>query len=83
MDPYLQQIGLQCKAERKALGLNQTNAALKAGISRREVSEIENGSFRGSVLKVQQYAMSLGFTLALVMKRRPGFAELQELFDED
>jgi len=52
-------------------------------LSRREVSEIENGVFRGSILKVQDYAMELGSTLALEMKRRPTLAELPEVFSED
>ncbi|NOR42847.1 MAG: hypothetical protein GQ572_05875 [Gammaproteobacteria bacterium] len=83
MNPFLEQIGQRFKAERKARCLNQTNAGEKAGLSRREISEIENGSFRGSILKVQGYAMSLGFSLTLELKRRPTFAELPGVFDED
>ena len=67
MNPFLEQMGQRLKAERKARRLNQTNAGGKAGLSRREISEIENGSFRGSVLKVQDYSMSLGFSLTLEM----------------
>ncbi len=83
MNPFLEQIGQRLKAERRARYLNQTDAGEKAGLSRREISEIENGSFRGSILKVQDYAMSLGFSLTLEMKRRPTFAELSGVFDED
>lgn len=83
MNPFLEQIGQRLKAERKTRRLNQTDASMKAGLSRREISEIENGSFRGSVLKVQAYAMSLGFSLTLELKRRPTFAELPGVFDED
>ena len=83
MNPFLEQIGTKLKSERKAQGLNQTNASKKAGLSRREISEIENGVFRGSILKVQDYAMSLGFSLALEIKRRPTLMELPGLFDED
>ena len=83
MNPFLEQIGQRLKAERKIWRLNQTDAGEKAGLSRREISEIENGSFRGSVLKVQDYAMSLGFSLTLEMKRRPTFNELSGVFDED
>ena len=83
MNPFLEQIGQKLKAERKVRRLNQTDASVKAGLSRREISEIENGSFRGSVLKVQDYAMSLGFSLTLELKRRPTFAELPGVFDED
>jgi transcriptional regulator with XRE-family HTH domain len=83
VNPFLEQIGQKLKAERKIRRLNQTDASVKAGLSRREISEIENGSFRGSVLKVQDYAMSLGFSLTLELKRRPTFAELPGVFDED
>lgn len=83
MNPFLEQIGQRLKTERKVRRLNQTDAAEKAGLSRREISEIENGFFRGSVLKVQDYAMSLGFSLMLEMKRRPTFTELPGVFDED
>ncbi|MBT3206140.1 MAG: transcriptional regulator [Gammaproteobacteria bacterium] len=83
MDPFIEQIGSKLKLERKARQQNQTDAALISGLSRREISEIENGIFRGSILKVQDYAMSLGFSLMLEMKRRPTLAELPGLFDED
>lgn len=83
MNPFLKQIGKRLKAERKARRSSQTDAAEMTGLSRREISEIENGIFRGSILKVQNYAMSLGFSLALEMKRRPSLEELPELFDED
>ena len=83
MNPFLKQLGQKLKTERKARGSNQTEAGELAGLSRREISEIENGIFRGSVLKVQYYAMSLGFSLSLELKRRPGLDELSGLFDED
>ncbi len=82
MNPFLEKIGLKFKVERKSRRLTQSKAAEKSGLSRREVGEIENGIFRGSILKVQSYAMSLGFSLSLEMKRRPTLAELPELFDE-
>jgi len=83
VNPFLEKIGQRLKAERKVRGLNQSNAGEKAGLPRREIGEIENGSFRGSVLKVQNYAMSLGFSLTLEIKRRPTLADLPGLFDED
>lgn len=83
MNPFLEQIGQRLKAERKARHLNQTDAGEKAGLSRREISEIENGSFRGSVLKVQDFAMLLGFSLTLEIKRRPTLNELSGVFDEN
>jgi len=83
MNPFLEQIGQGLRTERKARSLNQSDAGKMAGLPRREISEIENGIFRGSILKVQDYAMSLGFSLTLEMKRRPGLAELPGLFDED
>jgi transcriptional regulator with XRE-family HTH domain len=83
MNPFLKQIGGRLKTERKARQSNQTDAGELAGLSRREISEIENGIFRGSILKVQDYAMSLGFSLTLEMKRRPSLSELPGLFGED
>jgi transcriptional regulator with XRE-family HTH domain len=83
VNPFLEQIGQNLKVQRKKRRLNQTDAGKKAGLSRREISEIENGSFRGSVLKVQDYAMSLGFSLTLEIKRRPTLTELPGVFDED
>ena len=83
MDPFLKQIGQRLKTERNARNSNQTDAGEMAGLSRREISEIENGIFRGSILKVQVYAMSLGFSLTLEIKRRPILNELRGLFDED
>ena len=83
MNSFLEQLGQELRTERKDRTLNQTDASRMAGVSRREISEIENGIFRGSILKVQDYAMSLGFSLTLEMKRRPGLAELPGLFDED
>lgn len=83
MNPFLEQIGSTFKKERKKKRLNQSDAAKRSGLSRREVGEIENGIFRGSILKVQNYAMLLGFSLSLEMKRRPTLSELSGLFDED
>lgn len=83
MDPFLLQLGKQLKIERKSRHLNQSDAALATGLSRREISEIENGIFRGSILKVQDYAMSLGFSLVLEMKRRPTLEELPGIFNEN
>ena len=82
MIPCREEIGQRLRAGRKARHLNQGDAGTMAGLSRREISEIENGIFRGGILKVQDYAMSLGFSLTLEIKRRPGLADLPGLFDE-
>lgn len=83
MDVFIDQIGQRLKTERKQRGWNQSFAAEKAGLARREISEIENGLFRGSILKVQQYAVLLGWSLSLTHKRRPTFDELADVFDEN
>jgi len=83
MNPYLKQLGKTLRTERKKMQLNQTEAGSRAGVSRQDISEIENGSFKGSILKAQDYAMSLGYTLSLEIKRRPQLSELGELFNED
>ena len=83
MNPYLEQLGKTLRAERKKKNLNQADAGKCARVSRQDISEIENGQFKGSILKVQDYAMSLGFSLSLEIKRRPELSELEELFNED
>ncbi len=83
MNPFLEQIGTKLKLKRKASHWNQAEAGKRSGLSRREVSEIENGIFRGSILKVQNYAMTLGFSLSLEIKRHPTLSELPGMFDED
>ncbi|MFV1982918.1 MAG: helix-turn-helix transcriptional regulator [Thiohalomonadales bacterium] len=83
MDPYLEQLGNILRVERKKKKLNQTDAGKSACVSRQDISEIENGQFKGSILKVQDYAMSLGYSLSLEIKRRPQLSELEELFNED
>lgn len=83
MNFYLEQLGKTLRAERKKRNLSQSDAGELAGLARREISEIENGKFKGSILKVQNYAMSLGLSLSLEIKRRPQLSELEELFNED
>lgn len=83
MNPYLEQLGKTLRTERKKKNLTQSDAGKQAGIARQDISEIENGQFKGSILKVQDYAMSLGFSLSLEIKRRPQLSELEELFNED
>ena len=83
MDPYLEQLGRTLRVERKKKKLTQTDAGKQAGVARQDISEIENGQFKGSILKVQDYAMSLGLSLSLDIKRRPELSELDELFNED
>lgn len=83
MNPYLKQLGKTLRTERKKKNLNQADAGKRARVSRQDISEIENGQFKGSILKVQDYAMSLGFSLSLEIKRRPELSELEELFNED
>ena len=83
MNPYLKQLGETLRAERKKKNINQADAGQHAGVARQDISEIENGQFKGSILKVQDYAMSLGFSLSLEIKRRPELSELEELFNED
>ena len=83
MNPYLKQLGKTLRAERKKQNLNQADAGKRARVARQDISEIENGQFKGSILKVQDYAMSLGFSLSLEIKRRPELSELEELFNED
>lgn len=83
MNPFLGTIGETLTAERKKRRLNQTDAGQAAGLPRREISEIENGIYKGSILKVQDYAAFLGYSLTLEIKRRPKLSELEAVFDEN
>ncbi len=83
MNPFLKQLGGTLRAERKKKRINQTEAGKRCGVSRQDISEIENGQFKGSILKVQDYVMSLGYTLSLEIKRRPQLSELGDIFNED
>ncbi len=83
MNHYLEKLGKTLRTERKKKNLTQADAGKRAGIARQDISEIENGQFKGGIIKVQDYAMSLGFSLSLEIKRRPELSELEELFHED
>jgi len=83
MNPFLKQLGGTLRAERKKKKINQTEAGKRCGVSRQDISEIENGQFKGSILKVQDYVMSLGYSLSLEIKRRPQLSELDDIFNED
>lgn len=63
-------------------GLTQSELAARAGVSRKDVSEIENGRFRGGCYKLEACANALGFELTVQKIRRPQFEELAEIFAE-
>lgn len=76
----LEAIGTICKQIRKQQGLNQDQAAERAGTTRSAVSAIENGRYRGALWALNNYLGLLGLTIAVTEHQRPGWDELDSLF---
>ncbi len=80
-----QNYGLELAKARKALGLTQAEVAKEIGVPRETLSNIERGSFTGSLRLLERYAERLGFIMSLQPiknKTFPEFDELGELFGE-
>ena len=89
-DKYLKDIGSLIKQLRSAKVWTQSELALQASmhgapvIHRQEISQMENGRFKGSVRKLQAVLRALRYTLTATVARKPQLDELDELFkDED
>jgi len=89
-DIYLKEIGSLIKQLRAQKAWTQRELALQASmhgapiIHRQEISQMENGQFKGSVRKLQAVLRALRYTLAATVARKPQLEELEELFsDED
>jgi len=89
-DEYLKEIGAVIKRLRAEKGWNQDTLAREAAmhgapvIHRQEVSQMENGQFKGSIRKVQAVLRALRYTLTASVARIPQLDELDALFqDED
>ena len=78
----MENIGQQCKARRKAMGLNQTEAARQAKTTRSVISAIENGRYRGALWALNNYLGLLGLELTVKEAARPTWDELDELFND-
>jgi len=89
-DQYLQEIGTLIKRLRADKGWNKSTPAREAAkhgapvIHRQEISQMENGRFKGSVRKLQAVLRALRYTLTARVARMPQLDELEALFrDED
>jgi y4mF family transcriptional regulator len=60
------ELGAALRAERKALGLNQADLALAAGVGLRFVVELEAGKPTVQLMRVLRVIAALGGTLQLV-----------------
>jgi len=80
----LKQIGAIAKQTRKALGhKNMVVVAQQLGISKNDISEIERGIFRGSVLNVIKYLSFLGLELTASPRNKPPLEDLEAMFDDE
>ncbi len=76
-------IGQECKARRKAKGINQTQAAAQAKTTRSVISAIENDRYKGALWALNNYLGLLGLELTVKEAQRPSWDELDDLFGED
>lgn len=76
----LERIGQKARERRKEQGLTQQAAGERAQLHRNDISEIERGCFRGSVVSFVRYLGSLGLDLDWTVRERPTLEELGELF---
>lgn len=54
------------------------------GVRRQNISEMENARWKGSILKVQNVVLALGYTLDITPYRYPTIDEVTDLLkDED
>ena len=88
-DEYLKEIGVLIKRLRAEKGWNQLMLAQKAAehgapvIHRQEISQIENGQFKGSVRKLQAVLRALRYTLTATVSHTPQLDELAALFNDE
>jgi transcriptional regulator with XRE-family HTH domain len=88
-DEYLKEIGVLIKRLRSEKGWNQVMLAQKAAehgapvIHRQEISQMENGQFKGSVRKLQAVLRALRYTLTATVSRTPQLDELEVLFNDE
>ena len=85
MDIMPIQIAKKIRALRKQRGWTQATLAQKAGkgVRRQDISEIENAHWKGSIVKVQNVVLALGYTLDITPYRYPTIDEVTELLKEE
>jgi HTH-type transcriptional regulator / antitoxin HipB len=80
----LTRLGQAIRAMRQQRGLTQQEVALRAGVPRRKVIEVEQGSLRVAIETYAKVAHAVGGELSLAVARRPTLDEVREIFaDED
>lgn len=88
MDEYTKQFGKRVKARRKAMGLTQTDLALRMGFkSKQAISHIEAGDRNLKQSQVAALAAALGVTPAYLMgwedtEREKMIREIHDLLDQ-
>jgi transcriptional regulator with XRE-family HTH domain len=88
-DKYLEEIGSQIRQLRKREAWTQGELAEQASklgapiIHRQEISQMENGQFKGAVRKLQAVLRALRYTLTATVARKPQLEELEELFNDE
>jgi len=78
-------IGARLRQYRKAKGLTQASVALKTGIHRQNISDMERGVFVGAIATLQKYLLFAGLELSsqALSSEFPQLGELDQLFEED
>ncbi|WP_188793659.1 helix-turn-helix domain-containing protein [Dyella nitratireducens] len=80
----LTRLGHAIRNMRQHRGLTQQDLASRAGVPRRKVIEVEQGSPRVAIETYAKVAHALGGELSVAPARRPTLEELREIFtDED
>lgn len=80
----LTRLGQAIRSMRQHRGLTQQELAARAGVPRRKVIEVEQGSPRVAIETYARVVDAVGGELAVAPARRPTFEELKDVFpDED
>lgn len=80
----LTRLGKAIRSMRQRRGLTQQETAAIAGVPRRKVIEVEQGSPRVAIDTYARVAYALGGELTVIPARRPTLEEVREIFsDED
>jgi transcriptional regulator with XRE-family HTH domain len=76
-------LGLKIKAIRKKSGMTQSDLAQKAKVTRQVISQIENSTFSGSVIKLEKVLAVLRYQLSIEVFTFPTVEELGDIFNDD
>lgn len=73
-------LGERLREARRSRGLTQQQVADRAGLSRKQIIQIEQGVGRVSIDDYARVASALGHDLTLDVARRPTLDEVQAMF---